>query len=108
MGPSPLREMLRIAALEHTVAESVRKVQLGVQIDIDVFAEKAESLLGNDATSERLVELEAEFATKEWRRKPRTRTGDCRRLLRRSRLQPRRTCLTVTGRMQRGAPPSIM
>ena len=67
MRPCPLWEMLRIAALEQTVAESARKVQLGVQIDINVVAEKAESLLGNYATSERLVELEAELATKEWR-----------------------------------------
>jgi hypothetical protein len=59
--------MLRIGALEQTVAESARKVQLGVQVEIDVFAEIAESFLGNDATSERIVELEAELATKEWR-----------------------------------------
>jgi len=67
MRPSPLREMLRIGALEQTVAESARKVQLGVQVEIDVFAEIAESFLGNDATGERIVELEAELATKEWR-----------------------------------------
>ena len=57
--------MFRVAALEQTVAKSARPVQLGVQIEFDLVAEENKDLLLADATSERLVELKAEFAAQE-------------------------------------------
>jgi hypothetical protein len=116
MRPSPVRKVFRVAALEQTVAKSAYPVQLGVQIEIDLVAEESEDLLLADATSERLVELKAEFATQErlgyGTVRQKTSHPDPGQLkavaLKHSAttLQPRSAWLV--GRMLRGEPPSSM